>query len=366
MLAFFSVHLYTLFTIFRFHLTLLPMNAVSSTKITVLVAVYNTEQYLPQCLDSLCNQTLNDIQIVCIDDCSTDSSANILQQYAQRDSRIVVMKTPHNSGQAVARNLGLTQACGQYTTMLDSDDWYAPDTLQLAYEALQQNKEFDCALLQVVMHDDTNGNEYTYALRTKKEVLTGEEAFELSTNNWGIHGLYVLRTDLHKQMPYDTTCRLYSDDNTTHLHYLHAQKVVVCKGRYYYRQHAASTTNACSYRHFDLLEANLSMRRQLEAEAQNGRFSNVKMVMQHIETLRWCNLIGMYGYFMQHGSRFTMNEQREALQRMRNALHSLCFDDIDARIKRKPGYWPLRNFALFRLQSWVYFKLRWLIHEKRT
>lgn len=337
----------------------------TSAKITVLVAVYNAEQYLTQCLDSLCNQTLTDIQIVCIDDCSTDHSAQILQQYAERDARFVVLKTPHNSGQAVARNLGLTVATGQYTTMLDSDDWYAPNTLQLAYEALQQGDDYDCALLQVVMYDEKTKKQSIYQLQTSKKVLTGEEAFDLSTNNWGIHGLYVLRTDLHKQMPYDTTCRLYSDDNTTHLHYLHARKVVVSEGRYYYRQHTASTTNACSFRRFDLLEANLSMRQQLEAEAQQGRFRQVGLVMQHIETLRWCNLIAMFGYLMKNASHFSSTERHEALQRMRHILHTINFADVDAHLKHKPGYWPTHHFQLFCWQSRIYFWLRWLRHGKR-
>lgn len=86
--------------------------------------------FLDKCLNSLLGQSLHDIQIICIDDCSTDHSLQILKEYAQRDSRIKVMKTPVNSGQAVARNLGLTIADGEYTTMLDSDDWYEPTTLQ--------------------------------------------------------------------------------------------------------------------------------------------------------------------------------------------------------------------------------------------
>ena len=343
-----------------------PFASASAPKITVLVAVYNTERYLPQCSQSLCAQTLSNIQIVCIDDCSTDHSPYILQQYAQRDNRIVLLKTPHNSGQAVARNLGLTVAQGRYTTMLDSDDWYAPDTLQQAYNALQQAADYDCALLQVVMHHDNTGQEEVYPLRTNKHVLTGEEAFNLSTDHWGIHGLYVLRTDLHKQLPYDTTCRLYSDDNTTHLHYLHARKVVVCSGRYYYRQHAASTTNTCSFRRFDLLEANLSMRQQLEVEAERGRFSRVELVMQHIETLRWCNLIAMYGFLMAHGNQFSTAERHAALQRMCHILSTIHFNEISWRIKCKPGYWPMRCFKLFQWQSFIYFKLRWLKHGARV
>lgn len=254
-------------------------------KITVLVAVYNAEPFLDKCLNSLLGQSLHDIQIICIDDCSTDHSLQILKEYAQRDSRIKVMKTPVNSGQAVARNLGLTIADGEYTTMLDSDDWYEPTTLQKAYNALTADAENDCVLLHVVMHDNDTQCETDYENRTDKTTLSGEEAFRLSLD-WRIHGLYVVRTSLHKRYPYDTTCRLYSDDNTTRLHYLHSRKVVFCDGKYFYRQHKNSCTNSCSIKRFDYMEANLSMRRQLDNEVKNGNIShadlrNASLVQPH-------------------------------------------------------------------------------------
>ena len=86
-------------------------------KVTVLTAVYNAEPYLRQCLDSLLHQTLTDCQFICIDDCSTDSSYSILQSYAERDNRFQLLRTPVNSGQAKARNLGLQFARGEYIAM---------------------------------------------------------------------------------------------------------------------------------------------------------------------------------------------------------------------------------------------------------
>ena len=70
-------------------------------KVTVLTAVYNAERYLRQCLDSLKNQTLTDCQFICIDDCSTDASSAILQEYAQADSRFQVLHTPVNSNASI-------------------------------------------------------------------------------------------------------------------------------------------------------------------------------------------------------------------------------------------------------------------------
>ena len=92
------------------------------TKVSVLVAVYNAAQYLHDCLDSLLNQTLKDIQVICIDDCSTDSSLSILNEYAQKDSRVKVLQLNMKCGKAHARNEGLKIARGEFICMLDADD----------------------------------------------------------------------------------------------------------------------------------------------------------------------------------------------------------------------------------------------------
>ena len=75
-------------------------------KISLLVAVYNTAAYLPQCLDSLLSQSLKDIEILCVDDASTDNSLTILHQYAEQDNRVKVFALEENKGQAHARNIG--------------------------------------------------------------------------------------------------------------------------------------------------------------------------------------------------------------------------------------------------------------------
>ena len=75
------------------------------TKISIIVAVYNDEKHIGECLDSLIEQTLHDIQIVCIDDCSTDNSLFIVREYAARDKRIEIISLEANQGQANARNI---------------------------------------------------------------------------------------------------------------------------------------------------------------------------------------------------------------------------------------------------------------------
>ena len=107
-------------------------NTMTCPKVTVLVAVYNAEKYIRKCLDSLIEQTLTDIQVVCVDDASTDNSLFILNEYAKKDNRIEIIALTENHGQAYARNQGLVKAKGQYVCFLDSDDWMSADCLEKA------------------------------------------------------------------------------------------------------------------------------------------------------------------------------------------------------------------------------------------
>lgn len=335
-------------------------------QISILVAVYNTAPYLPQCLDSLCGQTLRDIQIICIDDCSTDQSPQILADYAQRDARITLLRTTHNSGQAAARNLGLQIATGEFTTFVDSDDWLAPDALEQALEALAQNPANDCAVMRLIKYYPDDGHEVEHPLHTGgKEALTGEEAFMLSLDNWAIHGVYVVRTTLHKRFPYDASSILYTDDHVTHLHYLNARRVVMCQGRYYYRQNPASTTRACSMRRFACLEADLNKRRAIEAEAAQGHIPHhAAEALRLCETQRWCNMIGSYLFLLDNKAHFTPAERREVLQRMARVLPTFSHSLITWRIKLHPFYWPFHSFAMLRVQWWLLHKWRTWRHNK--
>ena len=98
--------------------------------VTVIIPVYNVETYLPACLDSVCAQTLKEIEILCIDDASPDGCPAILDRYAERDPRIGVFHLKENRGQGYGRNLGLAKASGRYVYFLDSDDMIEPDAME--------------------------------------------------------------------------------------------------------------------------------------------------------------------------------------------------------------------------------------------
>lgn len=318
-------------------------------KVSVLVAVYNASEYLSKCIDSLLNQTLRDIQVICIDDCSTDDSLNILKGYSLRDSRIEIISLEQNRGQAHARNIGLKQAVGEYVCMLDADDWFSADALQKAVEKFDYDT--DCVLFDVMMQWTNHSHLYQMP---SIDTITGEEAFALSLT-WRIHGLYMIRADIHKSHPYDDSCRLYSDDNTTRIHYLLSRKVRHCSGIYYYRQHDKSATHAISVKRFDYLKANESMKQQL---LLHGVSSNLIAVY---ENHRWLNLIDVCMFYYCHGNDLSKSERDYGIKEIRRIWETIDITLLNKKTITKFGYRPMPFWWLFRLQEWLYFTLRGLI-----
>ncbi|MGN0473409.1 MAG: glycosyltransferase family 2 protein [Lachnospiraceae bacterium] len=108
--------------------------------ISVIVPVYNMEKYLEKCLDSLVKQTLDSIEIVCIDDGSTDSSPDILKKYESKYPQKVRVLHKENGGQAIARNLGIQQSTGRYIGFVDSDDYVHADMFAVLFETIERTQ----------------------------------------------------------------------------------------------------------------------------------------------------------------------------------------------------------------------------------
>ncbi len=108
-------------------------------EISIIIPVYNCEKYLGQCLKSVMNQTIKNIEIICVNDGSTDNSVSVINEYSKQDSRIVLLNQL-NQGPAKARNLGLSSAKGRYAAFLDADDYYLePEALEMMYCACEEN-----------------------------------------------------------------------------------------------------------------------------------------------------------------------------------------------------------------------------------
>lgn len=106
-------------------------------KVSIVVPVYNVATYLPECLDSVIKQTLKDIEIICVDDGSTDNSLEILNEYAKKDDRVKVITKP-NAGYGNSMNMGMDAATGEYIGIVESDDWVEPTMFADLYKAAKK------------------------------------------------------------------------------------------------------------------------------------------------------------------------------------------------------------------------------------
>ena len=157
--------------------------------ISIIVPVYNVERYLDQCIQSLVHQTYTNLEIIMVDDGSTDSSGRTCDEWAKRDSRIHVIHQS-NAGLAAARNTGLDAVTGAYIGFVDSDDYVLPDM----FGTLMRNMKDANADLSIVSYarEGLDGKTYCNALPGKKMVMTSEDAFKYVN----LHGyFYVVAWD---------------------------------------------------------------------------------------------------------------------------------------------------------------------------
>lgn len=131
---------------------------VIMVKVSVVIPVYNVENYLRDCLDTIVNQTLKDIEIICINDGSKDKSLDILNEYAEKDSRMTVI-SQENGGHAVATNYGMSLAKGKYLFLMDSDDILSLTALEDTYN-LAEEKNVDFVLFKAINYDDATDSYY--------------------------------------------------------------------------------------------------------------------------------------------------------------------------------------------------------------
>ncbi|MDX4013216.1 glycosyltransferase, partial [Aliarcobacter skirrowii] len=137
--------------------------------VSVIIPIYNTEKFLEQCIDSILNQTLKDIEIILINDGSTDNSYKILQEYEKKDSRIVLINQK-NKGVGEARNFGIKIAKAPYLAFVDSDDFISPLMLEkLYFKVIQDNSDMVKCAFTRVLQDGSSTNENSKNINPHKD-----------------------------------------------------------------------------------------------------------------------------------------------------------------------------------------------------
>lgn len=220
-------------------------------KVTIIIPVYNVEKFLRQSLDSVVCQSLKDIEIICVDDCSTDNSLEILKEYASKDNRIKIIEKKVNQGQGVARNEALNLATGDYVGYIDPDDWVEPDMFEALYN---KASEFDTDIAACnfeIFYADADYTELENPIERISEVApeikTGEvfnfnnlhKIFLRKTNSYAWCRIYKRKFLIDNNIKY-SDIRIGEDRRFCCLAKLLAQKIIhVDKVLYHYRRHRA-------------------------------------------------------------------------------------------------------------------------------
>ena len=158
-----------------------------SVKVSVIIPVYNCERYLRQCLDSVLRQTLREIEVICVDDGSTDGSLELLQSYARQDTRLTVLQQEHAFA-GTARNLGKSRARGKYLVFWDADDFFRPDALEKLYRQCEKDSADVCICGARQYHEET-GTSYASDAYMRRDDLPLSMPF--NRESWPEHILNI-------------------------------------------------------------------------------------------------------------------------------------------------------------------------------
>ena len=174
---------------FKIEQKLIHENNVNFPLVSVVIPMFNVGNYISKCIESIINQTLKNIEIICINDGSTDNSLDIVEKYANIDSRITIY-SENNCGQGVARNLGIEVAKGKYIYFIDSDDWIDKDALFELFEKCESEK-LDLVFFgaetfadNILFNEIAERNKQNYIKKGKYDrVYSGIDIFKLMFNN---------------------------------------------------------------------------------------------------------------------------------------------------------------------------------------
>ncbi|MDR3222517.1 MAG: glycosyltransferase [Methanobrevibacter sp.] len=253
-------------------------------KVSIIVPIYNVENYLEKCLNSIINQTLKDIEIICINDCSTDSSLKILNKY-EHDERIIVINNKENLGLGRVRNIGISVAKGEYIGFVDSDDWIDYRMFEILYE---NGKKFQTDMTMSPVHviDEKTGKfsyyDPYYTLASFDESFDNRTFNHLQTKEFfflipvmAFNKIY--RLEFIKNFKFAESL-LFEDNSFFYHSYLNAERVSLSRNfLYFYRYNrSGSITTNDDYKLLDIIK---TLYMCLDIFKKSGYFDVYKFIL---------------------------------------------------------------------------------------
>ncbi|MBE7065895.1 MAG: glycosyltransferase [Ruminococcaceae bacterium] len=302
---------------------------MNKPKISILVPVYNVEKYLTECIDSITNQTYKNIEIILVDDGSTDNSGAMCDEYTKKDSRIKVIHQK-NQGLATVRNVSVAAATGDYIGFVDSDDFISPN-MYSDMILIAQEKKADIVMcnLGYVNEAGTEIPNYHSAKPISKKELTGTEFVRELCNDY--NSIYVVTVNkIYRRSLFEEICypngKINEDEAVIHRIAHKCTKIVfTSKIHYFYRQQPTSIMNKTfSAKRLDEIDALLDRVSFLKKHNyDNDSIINCEMYLIHICTSLFKKLD-----LKQH-------EHKSALKKYHKAIKPICKELLKSSIPTK-------------------------------
>lgn len=228
---------------------------MGNPKISVIIPVYNTEEYVAQAVESIMQQTLEDIEIILINDGSTDNSLEIMEGLAREDHRINIL-SQENQGQSVARNHGVQYASGTYLYFMDSDDLLEPEALETCFDKCESNQLdfvfFDASILQSKGQINMGLNYSRMEATDEQQVYTGNDVLNILLSRHVYSAspcLSVIRADYFNSIPLDFYPGIIHEDELfTFKLYLYAGRTMAIHRAFFIRRIRQNSTMTQMFR----------------------------------------------------------------------------------------------------------------------
>lgn len=224
--------------------------------ISVVVPIYQVKKYLSKCIDSIIGQTYENIEIILVDDGSTDGSGELCDEYREKDSRVIVFHK-ENGGLSSARNVGIDHAHGEYIAFIDSDDWVDPRYLEVLYNIIVDEQ---CEIAQCA-HWDVWSEGLAYSDQESKSIIFSPKELAYAYHSIGLWQIILAwnklyKTDLFKNIRYPEG-KIHEDEYISYKVCWKASRIAVTYMKLYYYRHRENSikTQKYSYKRLDVHDA---------------------------------------------------------------------------------------------------------------
>jgi len=328
--------------------------------VSIIIPVYNVKRYLRQCLDSCLAQTMHEVQIICVDDGSTDSSPDILREYASTDVRVRIV-TQKNGGQAAARNAALPHIRGKYLLFVDSDDWIHEETCQRTFQLAEKHDADLCIFRSVRPGKKVGKTKHGQNLHEDIRFLSDLTADEKCKKQLFCRDISpwckLTRTDFLRQHEFTFPEGLVFEDVPFHWNVIcEAKRILYIKDElYYYRQRAGSTVASRSKNRFDGITVYDIIKQNLE---KSGCYEDCRQLFLNDK------LAAFRSHYREIGPRFRQEMRQRILESLTDSEWNHIMNDPTMSKRHRKFYLELKSgsFSLHNL-GWLAFADFWSFCE---